>query len=79
MYVIFSGSLDSMFSSMTSSMRLAEECLRGVPSDGEKEADNAQAFEGLDKFAQTIEAGLCMWICGGIWNFGCWQIRFLKP
>ena len=49
--------LDSMFSSMTTSMQLAQECLKQQPSEGEEQADTAQPFEGLDMFAQTIEAG----------------------
>ncbi len=52
--------LDSMFSSMTTSMQLAQECLKQEPSEGEQQAENAQTFEGLDMFAQTIEAGKTM-------------------
>ena len=52
--------LDSMlFSSMTTSMQLAEECLRQEPTEGELRAtDAAQPFEGLELFAQTIDAGI---------------------
>jgi len=52
--------LDSMlFSSMTTSMQLAEECLRQEPTEGElKAVDTAQPFEGLELFAKTIEAGM---------------------
>lgn len=52
--------LDSMlFSSMTTSMQLAEECLRQEPTEGELRAnDAAQPFEGLELFAQTIDAGM---------------------
>ena len=49
--------LDSMFSSMTTSMQLAQECLKQGPTEGEQQAESAQPFEGLEMFAQTIEAG----------------------
>jgi autophagy-related protein 2 len=49
--------LDSMFASMTTSMQLAQECLRQEPTEGEQVAEAAQPFEGLEVFAQTIEAG----------------------
>ncbi len=48
--------LDSMFGSMTTSLQLAQECLKHN-SEGEQQADSAQPFEGLEMFAQTIEAG----------------------
>ena len=48
-----------LFSSMTTSMQLAEECLRQDPTEGELRAtDAAQPFEGLELFAQTIDAGI---------------------
>ena len=48
-----------LFSSMTTSMQLAEECLRQEPTEGELRAtDAAQPFEGLELFAQTIDAGI---------------------
>ena len=43
--------IESMFSSMTTSMEMAQECLK-------QEKETAQPFEGLEKFAQTIEAGM---------------------
>ncbi|XP_066992632.2 autophagy-related protein 2 homolog A [Anabrus simplex] len=47
---------ESMWSSMTSSMQLAEECLKqGATSDG-KEAETSQPLEGLELFAQTIDS-----------------------
>lgn len=46
-----------MFSSMTTSMQLAQECLKQDSTEGEQYADAAQPFEGLEMFAQTIEAG----------------------
>ncbi|KAE8748880.1 hypothetical protein FOCC_FOCC004474 [Frankliniella occidentalis] len=46
---------ESMWSSMTSSMQLAEECLKQGNSD-EKEAE---PLEGLELFAQTIDSILC--------------------
>ena len=52
-------SMFSSFSSMTTSMQLAEECLRqDQEAEGVQQADDAQPFEGLEMFAQTIEAGL---------------------
>jgi len=40
-------------------MQLAEECLRQEPTEGELRAtDAAQPFEGLELFAQTIDAGI---------------------
>ena len=58
-HVCFEGvMLDSMFASMTTSMQLAQECLRHEPTEGEQVADTAQPFEGLEVFAQTIEAGI---------------------
>lgn len=43
--------LESMWSSMSNSMQLAQECL-----ENEKEvAATATAMEGLEKFAQTID------------------------
>ena len=47
-----------LFSSMTTSMQLAEECLRQEPTEGEQRVtDAAQQFEGVELFAKTIEAG----------------------
>lgn len=43
--------LESMWSSMSSSMQLAEECLRA--EDGPKET---QAVEGIEMFAHTIDS-----------------------
>ena len=43
------------FSSMTTSLQLAQECLRDDESLQEQESP--PAFEGLDSFAQTIESG----------------------
>lgn len=43
---------ESMWSSMTSSMQLAEECLK-QGSSSEKEAE---PLEGLEMFAQTIDS-----------------------
>ena len=51
--------MDSMlWNSMTTSMELAQECLKQPPSSGEEQADTGQTFEGLESFAQTIESGL---------------------
>ncbi|XP_049811820.1 autophagy-related protein 2 homolog A [Schistocerca nitens] len=46
---------ESMWSSMTSSMQLAEECLKQASPDG-KSTDEAQPLEGLELFAQTIDS-----------------------
>ena len=49
---------DSMiWNAMTTSMQLAEECLKERPSSGEEQAEATQPFEGLESFAQTIESG----------------------
>ena len=42
---------------MTTSMQLAERCLKQDPTAGEEQAESAQMFEGLEAFAQTIESG----------------------
>lgn len=49
--------LESMWSSVSSSMQLAQECLE--KEGGEIDAETAQnaAIEGLEKFAQTIDNG----------------------
>ncbi|XP_064622147.1 autophagy-related protein 2 homolog B-like isoform X2 [Lineus longissimus] len=44
--------------SMTTSLQLAQECLKQEPSEGEQQAEGAQPFEGLEMFAQTIESVL---------------------
>ncbi|XP_077993352.1 autophagy-related protein 2 homolog A-like [Glandiceps talaboti] len=51
---------ESMWSSMsmTTSMQLAQECFKQEPSESEQQADNAQRYEGLELFAQTIESVL---------------------
>ena len=43
--------------SMTTSIQLAQECLKQGPSAGEEQAESSQTFEGLEAFAQTIESG----------------------
>jgi len=43
---------------MTTSMQLAEQCLKQDPTAGEEQAESAQMFEGLEAFAQTIESVL---------------------
>ncbi|XP_071501504.1 autophagy-related protein 2 homolog B-like [Diadema antillarum] len=51
---------DSMWSSMSlsSSMMLAQECLKQEPTEGEQEAGSTQPFEGPELLAQTIESVL---------------------
>lgn len=45
--------LESMWSSMSSSMQLAQECLE--KNEDEEAAAAGAAMEGLEKFAQTID------------------------
>jgi autophagy-related protein 2 len=48
--------LESMWSSMSSSMQLAQECLeRNGNEDVEIEMQSASSMDGLEKFAQTID------------------------
>nr|XP_054759186.1 autophagy-related protein 2 homolog B-like [Lytechinus pictus] len=49
---------DSMWSSLTSSIMLAQECLKQDPTEGEQEAGSSQPFEGPELLAQTIESVL---------------------
>lgn len=54
--------LDSTYSwnsmSMTTSIQLAQECLRQeAATSGDEHSDAGQSFEGLEAFAQTIESG----------------------
>lgn len=42
-----------MWSSMTSSMQLAQECLK---QESPNSAENAQPLEGIERFAQTIDS-----------------------
>ena len=49
--------IDSMFSSMTSSMQLAKDCLKEDQQASEYITETATPFEGLEMFAQTIESG----------------------
>lgn len=44
--------LESMWSSMSSSMQLAQECLE---RNEDEESTGASSMEGLEKFAQTID------------------------
>jgi autophagy-related protein 2 len=48
---------ESMWSSMTSSMQLAEECLKQGSPDG-KDAEQSQPLEGLELFAQAIDSSM---------------------
>mgnify|MGYP007092088288 CR=1 FL=1 len=45
--------LESMWSSMSSSMQLAQECLE--KNEDEEAATASSNMEGLEKFAQTID------------------------
>lgn len=48
--------LESMWSSMSSSMQLAQECLeKNGNEDSETEIQSQSNMEGLEKFAQTID------------------------
>lgn len=53
------GGLETMFNSMcsmTSSLQIAEDCLKST-SDGDQAQDMGTPFEGVQKFAQTIDSG----------------------
>ncbi|XP_022329168.2 autophagy-related protein 2 homolog B-like [Crassostrea virginica] len=55
------GGLETMFNSMcsmTSSLQIAEDCLKST-SDGDQAQDMGTPFEGVQKFAQTIDSVLC--------------------
>lgn len=45
---------ESMWSSMTSSMQLAQECMKQDQTSSA--ADNAQPLEGIERFAQIIDS-----------------------
>jgi hypothetical protein len=47
--------LESMWSSMSSSMQLAQECLERNSDEEAAAAANTSGMEGLEKFAQTID------------------------
>ncbi|KAG8235893.1 hypothetical protein J437_LFUL010123, partial [Ladona fulva] len=49
---------ESMWNSMSTSMQLAQECLKQDAEDG-KDSDQAQPLDGLELFAQTIDSILC--------------------
>ncbi|XP_071454260.1 autophagy-related protein 2 homolog A [Hetaerina americana] len=49
---------ESMWNSMSTSMQLAQECLKQDTEEG-KEYDQAQPLDGLELFAQTIDSILC--------------------
>ena len=54
---------DSMiWNAMTTSMQLAQECLKEGPSTGEEQAEASPQFEGLESFAQTIESGMYIYM-----------------
>lgn len=46
---------ESMWSSMSNSMQLAQECLK---QDNLNNINSAQPVEGIEKFAQIIESGI---------------------
>lgn len=45
---------------MTSSLQIAEDCLKST-SDGDQAQDMGTPFEGVQKFAQTIDSGKYDW------------------
>ncbi|XP_046401930.1 autophagy-related protein 2 homolog B isoform X2 [Ischnura elegans] len=49
---------ESMWNSMSTSMQLAQECLKQDNEEG-KDSDQAQPLDGLELFAQTIDSILC--------------------
>lgn len=44
---------ESMWSSMSSSMQLAQECMK---QDSSSNTDNSQPLEAIERFAQTIDS-----------------------
>ena len=59
MFSAASGSEPMYWSSfMTISMQLAKECLSQKLTD--EQGEGSQPFEGLEKFAETIETGLAL-------------------
>ena len=59
MFSAASGSEPMYWSSfMTSSMQLAKECLSQKLTD--EQGEGSQPFEGLEKFAETIDTGLAL-------------------
>lgn len=48
--------LDSMWTSMASSMQLAEECLKSEDVGDEPDFSNQEPLSGLEHCAQTIDA-----------------------
>jgi len=49
--------LDSMFTSMASSMQLAEECLQDKELDDDWDSSSSERTTGVEKCAQAIDAG----------------------
>lgn len=47
--------LESMWSSMSSSMQLAQECLENEKGEDTPTLASGGSMEGLEKFAQTID------------------------
>lgn len=54
-FIIFSATsmFESMWNSMSSSLRLAEECAK---QDATNSQNSGQPYEGIENFAQTIES-----------------------
>ena len=44
--------------SMTSSLKIAEDCLKRASSEENLAEDKSQPYEGVQIFAQTIDSGL---------------------
>jgi hypothetical protein len=44
--------------SMTSSLKIAEDCLKRTSSEENLAEDKSQPYEGVQIFAQTIDSGL---------------------
>lgn len=51
--------LESMWSSMSSSMQLAQECLEKKDDGEDTPLSPGSSMEGLEKFAQTIDNSKC--------------------
>lgn len=54
-----SSMLDSMWTSMASSMQLAEECLKSEDVGDEPDFSSQEPLSGLEHCAQTIDASKC--------------------
>lgn len=72
--------LESMWSSMSSSMQLAEECLREEEGGSTLESN---PVEGIEMFAHAIDSSksynLCYFILHCMFKFVCIEVTLYKP